>query len=263
MLHPFDAAITLESGMFGRTHPAWENMVGPFGGITAATLLHAVERHPDRHGDPLALTVNYLAPIADGEFRITARPVRTNRTNQHWTLELSQDDEPKSTATAVFGVHRDTWSDAELATPAAPAPEELPAGGMPDMIKWSGNYDMRFVDGGIPQGEPSPSSTTTLWVRDANGRALDYPALAAIGDIFYPRVFLRRGKFVPSGTISITMYFHASPDELRSQGDDYVLGSARASRFSGGYFDQTARLWARSGALLATTHQLVYFKEAR
>ena len=66
--------------MRGRTVPEWANMVGPFGGITAATLLHAVQVQPDCHGQPVALTVNFAAPIADGEFdifqKITAADVK-------------------------------------------------------------------------------------------------------------------------------------------------------------------------------------------
>lgn len=58
----------------------------------------------------------------------------------------------------------------------------------------------------------------------------------------------------------MTIYFHADSAELQSVGDDFLLGCARGNRFSNGYFDQSAELWSRSGALLATTHQLVYFK---
>ena len=64
----------------------WANMVGPFGGITAAVLLRAIESHPDRLGEPVALTVNFAAPIVDGEFEISRRAPRTNRTNQHWIV---------------------------------------------------------------------------------------------------------------------------------------------------------------------------------
>ncbi|MGA8328591.1 MAG: acyl-CoA thioesterase domain-containing protein, partial [Mycobacterium sp.] len=93
--HPLDRALDLQvvdtDLVQGRTHPEWANMVGPFGGITAAVLLRAIESHPDRLGEPVALTVNYAAPIVDGAFDISRRAPRTNRTNQHWIVELSQD----------------------------------------------------------------------------------------------------------------------------------------------------------------------------
>ncbi len=236
-------------------------MVGPFGGITAATIVRAIELHPQCHGHPIALTVNYLAPISDGEFDIVTRAVKTNRSNQHWIVELSQDGDVKTTATAIFGLRRDTWSDTEVAPPAAQRPEDIAPSIPPFGVVWFDNYDMRFVDGGMPEeGAASGSSTTTLWVRNNPPRAMDFAALASVSDIFYPRVFLRQGQFVPAGTVSITTYFHADDDQLAAQGDDFVLATARAQRFSRGYFDQTAHLWGRDATLLATSHQIVYFK---
>lgn len=265
--HPFDRAMQLETvdiGTFrGATRPEWANMVGPFGGITAAVLLRAVESHPERIGDPLALTVNFAAPIADGEFEIVVRAARTNRSNQHWVLELRQGDEVKTTATALFGLHRDTWADDESHPPSAPAPEDVAPGGFVDAIVWAKRYDMRFTEGPVPTKavEPSPSSTTTLWVRDAEDRPLDFAALACLSDVFFPRVFLRSGRFLPAGTISLTTYFHADRGEIDALGSDFLLASAHANRFSRGYFDQSAHLWSRAGRLVASTHQLVYFKD--
>jgi acyl-CoA thioesterase len=261
----FDNGIVLEPAgdglLRGRTVPEWANMVGPFGGITAAALLRGIELQPDVHGQPVALTVNYLAPIVDGDYEIRARAVRTNRTNQHWIVELSQDGDVKTTATAVFGVRRDTWGDTELALPTTPAPVQVSAG--PDNgPTWMRNYDMRYVAGAIPSPEDgeSDSSETTLWVRDTPARPWDFASLAAVCDIFYPRVFLRLGRMLPAGTISITVYFHADSESLAAQGDDFVLATARAQQYSSGHFDQSAQIWGTGGALLATSHQIVYFK---
>ena len=57
------------------------------------------------------------------------------------------------------------------------------------------------------------------------------------------------------------MYFHADATLLAAQADDAVLATARAQHFGKGYFDQSGEIWGRDGALLATTHQLVYFKD--
>lgn len=103
----FDKAIDLQpagDGHFqGSTVPEWANMAGPFGGITAAALIRAIQLHPQCHGQPIALTVNYVAPIADGDFDVDTKLVRTNRSNQHWIVEQSQGGEVKTTATAVLG----------------------------------------------------------------------------------------------------------------------------------------------------------------
>lgn len=264
--HPFDRALRLEpvgaDTVRGATRPEWTNMVGPFGGITAALLLRAVESHPDRIGDPLALTVNFVTPIADGAFDIALRIAHTNRSNQHWVLELRQGDQVAATGTALFGLHRDTWEDTETHPPTAPAPDDLTRSEFIDAIAWAKRYDMRFTEGPIPIAEePSPSSTTTLWVRDVDKRPLDFAALVAVSDVFYPRVFLRRGTFVPAGTISLTTYFHANQAEIGAVGGDFILAGARANRFNRGYFDQSAHLWSRGGQLLASSTQLVYFKD--
>ncbi|NLU82107.1 thioesterase family protein [Rhodococcus sp. HNM0569] len=264
--HPFDAAVELDytgDGRFtGHTSPAYNNMVGPFGGATAATLLHAVELHPDRLGAPLSITVNFAGPITDGPFDITARAVRTNRTNQHWSLELTQDGVVATTATAVFGLRRDTWTDTEDERPTTPQPADLERTDFPEFIMWPRNYDMRFVEGDVP-GEgasESPSSTSTLWLRDEPARPLDYAALTSMCDAFYPRVFLRKGQYVPAGTVSFTVYFHADDAEIAAQGTDHVLATAHTARFGRGYFDQHAQLWGTDGTLLATSQQIVYFK---
>ncbi|MBW0292023.1 acyl-CoA thioesterase [Rhodococcus sp. MH15] len=265
--HPFDAAVgltPLTAGLStGETNPAYNNMVGPFGGVTAATLLESVLKHPERLGDPLSLTVNFAGPITEGAFEISARPVRTNRSTQHWSIELSQDGTVATTATAVFGTRRETWSSTEITMPEVPSAEDVTLLPFPEFIAWAQNYEMRFVEGAIPDLESGehPDSTTTLWVRDQPARALDFTSLTALCDVFFPRVFLRRGKMAPAGTVSMTIYFHADAQTLNEQADNSVLGTARTQRFGNGYFDQSAEIWGSDGALLATTHQLVYFKD--
>jgi hypothetical protein len=40
-----------------------------------------------------------------------------------------------------------------------------------------------------------------------------------------------------------------------------LLAQARSHDFRYGFFDQTSQLWSRRGLLLATAHQIVYYKE--
>lgn len=270
--HPLDEATRLlpaEDGTLrGHTHPAYANMVGPFGGVTAATMLNAALTHPARLGDPVALTVNYAGPVADGEFRIHAVPVRTNRSTQHWSITLSQGDEVATTATAVFAVRRETWSATDAGFPEVPPAESLPRLQLGQQLGpgpvWTRNYDMRFVRGMmLDASRPAEAldSTSVLWVRDDPPRPLDFVSLASICDVFFPRVMVRRPVRVPAGTVSITSYFHADAKLLQAQGTRPLLGTARASHFGRGYHDQSAEIWSEDGALLATSHQIVYYKE--
>jgi acyl-CoA thioesterase len=271
-MHPLDTATSLEvldDGSFrGRTDPAYANMVGPFGGVTAACLLQAPMLHPRRIGEPIALTVNYAAALADGGFDITARPLRTNRSTQHWAIELSQRGEVAASATAVFALRRETWSAPEAVAPLGlPAPEALPRATTIGRPAWTQRYDMRFARGPMPDvfdGQHQPDSVSQLWVRDEPPRPLDFIALAALCDGFFPRVFVRRRQVVPIGTVSMTTYFHADSALLAAQGERYVLGMARALNFRNGYSDQSAEIWSDGGSagqLLASSHQIVYYRE--
>ncbi len=277
-LHPFDQALVLarqgDGILLGHATPAWANMVGPFGGITAATVVRAITDHAQCLGTPLSLTINYAAGIALGPFHLHLQVARTNRSTQHWTFEIhqSQADGTQAcvlTGTALTAARRSTWGANDVPMPVVRPPHDVPVVQMPRMVEWFSRYEMRGLAGPLPSDwngqestlAPASASTSCLWVRDSAGRALDYPALAAYADIFFPRVWMRRAKHVPAGTVSMTVYFHASVQQIAQTGGGYLLAQARGQVFRDGFFDQSGYLWSHDGTMLATTHQLVYFKE--
>ena len=273
--HPFDQALALQvigdpsDGRFeGLPSAYYWNMVGPYGGITAATVMRALLQHPDRLGEPVALTVNYAAALTLKPFTLTARAARTNRSTQHWTMEMVQLDDQGVptvvlTATAVTAKRRATWRQIDHPMPVVPPPEQAAQARRVNGVAWLERYEMRGIEGGLPAvwdgtGEHSRS---LLWMRDTPHRALDFLSLTALSDLFFPRVWLRRATRVPAGTVSMTVYFHAAQSELSEAGTDYLLGQAQAQAFHDGFFDQSGQIWSRSGHLLVTTHQIVYYKE--
>jgi acyl-CoA thioesterase len=266
--HPFDAATALRRDgdrWIGRTGRDYWAFIGPFGGATAATLLRAALEHPDRIGDPLALTVNYCAPIVEGEMFVTARAVRTNRSTQHWTLELTQrEGEVLATATAVFARRRPGWTHAVARMPQVPPPDQVAKFPSGFAASWISQYEMRFVNGQpafgkVPHAEPQPAETV-LWLRDAAPRPLDCLSLTSMSDAFFGRVFHILGVLVPFGTVSLTTHFHGASDELHSP-DGWVLGRADAKVFRGGFGDQSAELWSPDGRLLVSSVQTTYFRD--
>lgn len=269
MPHDLDDAIALspagEHRFSGATHAGYANMVGPFGGTTAAVLLNAVLQHPARLGDPIALTVNFAAPVVDGAFELLARPARTNRSTQHWQLEMQQAGEVVVTGTAVFAQRRETWGAPEAAPPAdVPPADSLEPSPLPGFPAWTRRYEFRFPPGEAPQwmdGTEQPHARSHLWIRDLPPRPLDFAALAALADAFFPRILVRRRRLVPAGTVTLSTYFHADPALLAAQGERPVLGVARPQVFRHGYFDQSAELWGVGGHLLASSHQMVYYRE--
>lgn len=168
------------------------------------------------------------------------------------------------TATAFTALRRETWSAAEHAQPAVPAPADVPPPAGRGRVEWINRYEMRFIEGAFPaawDGADHGVSRTQLWVRDNPPRPLDFASLTALSDVFFPRIWRRRASPVPIGTVSMTVYFHADTAQLAATGTGYLLGQAQAQAFRNGYFDQTAQLWNEAGELLATTHQVVYYKE--
>ncbi len=273
-VHPLDEALALAVDAPGRytghSTPAYWNMVGPYGGLTAATMLAAVLRHPEALGEPVALTVNFAAAVAEGPFTVEAVPVRTNRSTQHWTVTVLQAEQAggpaqvTTTATVLMAARRETWSAADTPMPdGVPAPAQCEHVAPIFPVQWLQRYEMRPVRGMLPtqwEGQEA-DSLSQLWMRDAPARALDFPALAALADVFFPRIWRRRARRVPAGTVSMTVYFHAGAELLAQTGSGYLLGQARAQEFRNGFFDQSAQLWNEAGQLLATTHQIVYYKE--
>jgi acyl-CoA thioesterase len=267
--HLFDQAIALtptgEGRFRGATSPAYENMVGPFGGVTAATVLKAVLQHPALLGEPVALTVNFAAALADGPFEVQATPVRTNRSTQHWVADITQGDDPQPvlTATAVTALPRQTWARNDSPPPGVARPDQLPAPRLQPPVPWIGRYDWRFLKGTLPaewDGREADAGSL-LWVRDAQPRALDACSLTAMADVFFPRVWLARATRVPAGTVSMTVYYHARSADLAALDDHWLLCQARAQAFAHGFNDQIAQLWSAGGQLLVSTHQTVYYKE--
>ncbi len=265
--HLFDQATRVTAGdsqWRGATSPDYWAFVGPFGGATAATMLRALIEHPQVGGDPLAMTVNFCAPIAEGPFDLDVRLVKANRSSQHWAIELSQQGgETATLATAVFAERRPSWSHQPVKAPDATPFEQLKR--FPNLkMTWANQYDFRFVEGmpdfhGGPSEQPG-SAFTKLWIADRTPRKIDPLSLMSMSDAFFGRVFRARKELVPFGTVSLTTYFHVSTEELANEDITRVLALADAKIFNRSYGDQHGELWSPSGRLLATTTQIAYFK---
>lgn len=271
-VHPLDVALRMlpqhDGSLEAQAASAYWNMVGPYGGITAAQMLQAVLQHPALLGEPISITVNFAGPVEAGNLRIEAVPMRTNRSTQHWTVTMGQRNaegefQVNTTATVITAVRRETFSIDSIDPPAMPDPLSCERYDTRGAMEWLQRYDLRVVQGPIPKiwNDSGHESISQLWVRDVPPRPLDFPALAALSDVFFPRIWLRRARRVPAGTVGMTVYFHADRAQMAKQGDKHLLAQACAQAFRNGYFDQSAQLWDSEGNLLATSHQIVYYKE--
>jgi hypothetical protein len=244
----------------GATSAAYGNRVGPYGGWIAALLMKAILNQQPQ-GEPLSLTVTFLGGCADGALSGSTRLLRRSRTNEHWTAEFSDSTGAAvGHAVATFGVRRPTVPIGELRGPA-PAPTAL---SIPPRPTFGANgpgffnrYDVRqFV--GLPF-KPNAGTASRAWVKDSDNRPLDWVSLAAHADAPLPRIFLVTDKPSPIATMTMSVYFHATPEAFAEAGGDFILVDAECRAGHDGFHDQSALLWTASGRLLATTEQVVWY----
>lgn len=241
----------------------WSHAQGQFGGWTAAVLLEAARREEGAKGDPLSLSVLFTDAVKEGPVRLSTRCLRSGARLQFWRAELSQGDKVCAHAQITFGVRRETTAFTDARAPDAPPPDH------PRLVKsepptnFGRQLEARWLTPSpLMVNAPSDTpATSVFWARTAKQYAMDHALLACLADFAPPRVMYRRGVFTFSSTVSMNVYFHATPEELAAVGEDYVLNETVCRRCEGGYFDHELKLWSRSGALLATSEQVAAFRD--
>lgn len=267
-IHPFDTAVALSArgeGLWqGETTPDYMNMVGPFGGVTAAVMLNAVLSDPRCSDAPVAMTVNFCTGAKPGPFEIDVTLARSGKYLQHWSLNQRQGDTVCTTATIVTGRRDDTYEHQVSVLPDVPVAQDLPRMPPPPALRFLHQYDFRFVEGppemGAARATPG-SDLSRIWMQDAQPRKLDWLSLAALSDGFPLRLLSVRGGLVPMGTVSLSTYFLCSQDELDALGEGPILGEARSTRFHAHFHDQKSTHWSAQGRALMAGAQVVWFKQ--
>lgn len=89
---------------------------------------------------------------------------------------------------------------------------------------------------------------------------MDHLLMAYLADQYAPRSFFWGVGVRPSATLTMSVYFLATAEELESVGTDFILNEAVGTRGVQSTSGQQARLWSRDGCLLATTEQLAWYR---
>ena len=84
--------------------------------------------------------------------------------------------------------------------------------------------------------------------------------LGMITDNSAPRVMYALGPTVMTTTLSLTVYLHATADEVAAVGDDFILVECEGRVGGGGASDERSSYWRRDGKLLATSEQLAWYR---
>jgi acyl-CoA thioesterase len=240
--------------------PDHESVNAMYGGWTVGVMLGAVEQAAaHEHVTPSAITANFVKRIEPGsELGISVRGLEGSRSISHWLVEMTTSHGAGTVALAsvVLSAPRQSDGHLEAIMPNAPDPETLeifhPPGSQGDQVV------MRPITGFPPYGRRDTRSTA--WVRDIGHRRVDYQQLAYLSDLRAPRSFYWSQGLRPSATLTLSVYFHATEDELARVGDDYLLSEAFGVRGSWSTSEEHLRLWSPDGELLATSEQLARYR---
>lgn len=238
--------------------PACEANTGMFGGWTAAAMLKAALAHKEAEGTPAAFTATFVNRIEPGaDMTVSVRKLGGGKSLKSWRADIeSADGALCATASIVTANRRDSDRFLEGEAPIAPSPESLPMAHPPG--RFGATIEMRPARGFPPFGQKD--TRTLAYVRVLPGGALDRTRLLYLADATPPRVFLISDGPRPSSTITMSVYFYATDAELTEVGEDYIVSDVAGVRAEGSTSGLTMRLWSRSGALLATSEQLCWFR---
>ena len=232
---------------------------GMFGGWTAAVLLKSVMLDERAKGLPSAITLHYINRITPGSnLRIRTLVIGGGRSISHWRTEIHLAGESKVMAYAsiVMAQRRPSDSFMEWSMPEIPPHDDLSISSPP------GSFGERTIVKPVFGFPPfaQPSTKSLAWVKERSGRPLDSLQLAYLSDTYPPRIWYQGVDPRPSATITLSTYFHATTEELESIGDDYVLSEVTGTRGEQSTVGSQARIWSKTGVMLATTEQLHWFR---
>jgi acyl-CoA thioesterase len=240
--------------------PNYEAANGMFGGWTTAVALRAVCEDADGDATPCAITINFVSQIEPGaDILIRTRREGGGQSVSYWRSEITtrEDDITLATASVVLAARRPTDGHLEIKMPEAPDPATLEV-----TYPAPGPFGQRAPIRPIV-GNPSQDKATTYstgWVRETSGRTVDHLQLAFLADHRAPRSFFWSDGPRPSATLTLSVYFHATHEELAAVGDDDVLSEAFGTRGAQSTSEEHLRLWSRQGALLATSVQMDWYR---
>jgi len=246
--------------------PEWGNPGGGlWGGYAIGLCIRVVEAEPQAVGEPLSLTLTYAAALPAGPLDIRTRRLRQGGSVGVWEVEIlpAGSDQVGVHGMVTMAKRPRTPDFAFAQMPAAPEPESLPAPELPQQASrhfGASAFERRMGDAFPPT--PSGDSRTLAWARSRRG-PLDKALLGMMTDHSAPRAMYALGRNVMTTTLSLTAYLHATAEEIAAVGDDFILVECEGRVGGGGASDERSSYWRRDGKLLATSEQLVWYREVR
>lgn len=238
----------------------WGQGRAAFGGLLAGQALRAMGALVAPARTLRSLLVDFIGPAAPGTVRVEARVLRAGRALTQAEARIFQDDRPVAIFVAAFGAPRRTalhWPTPPR--PALPAAEGLPA--LPHIPgitpAFTQHFDYRWTNTAFPfSGAAQPEIAGYLRPRSSTDGALaDAALVVALIDAWPAPVLPLLDRPAHASTVTWMVDIVGDPAGAAPAGFWYFEGAATAA--DAGYADVHGRLFAPSGALVATSKQLV------
>ena len=257
----FDRDTALSQGADGALHGSlsehWRAGGGPHGGYVAALMLRGLMLAVgDASRTPLTLTVHFLRAPAFGPVELHTRTERTGRTLTSLSARLTQGDEAVALALASFAEPITGPEYDELPMPEVDPPSEHGGDWLsPQAPVFAHNLVLEPRFGRPFQARPDPMIAGG-WTGLPAGRPLDATALAMFADAWFSPPFVRLEGFVPSPTVTLSVYFRTALPQSGAELDHLCLARFETRLVRNGCFQSDGVIWARDGTVLAQSHQL-------
>ncbi len=238
--------------------PSWGQGRATFGGVIAALLYQHVHNVVASEQPLRSLTMSFVAPVTVGAVTLESRVVRRGKSVIQAESRMLQHGEVVALMLASFGASRaSTVIVAPDVAPVFKTPEaSVPLPYIPNVVpEFTRHFDLHWAVGSLPFSA-NHSSTMGGWVRfNAETGQSQISHLLALVDSWPPSVLQMFNIIAPISTLTWTIEFLANT--IDSEISDWWQYLAEADASSDGYAHIGAKLWSKSGQLVAISRQTV------
>lgn len=242
--------------------PEWMNPGGGlWGGYAIGLFVRVLEAEPEAVGEALSLTLTYAAALPAGELEIRTRQLRQGGSIGVWEVELLAAGSDQVGVHGMITLARRpvTPPFAFAKMPDAPDPDSLPnpLNTSAPLHYGASAFERRTMENFPP--EATGDSRTLAWVRSRR-EPMNKALLGMITDNSAPRAMYALGRTIRTTTLSLTVYLHATAEEIAEIGHDFILVECEGRVGGRGASDERSSYWSRDGKLLATSEQLAWYR---